>query len=81
MSIAPNSPPSDETWRSEVQQLEHRIHELIELCSTLREENRGLRNQAQRLTQERDQLRDKNRYAIKSVESILASVQVLERES
>ena len=72
-------PPSDEIWRTEIQQLEHRIHELINLCGNLREENRGLRSKVQRVTSERDQLHEKNEYAIRSVESILASVRVLEK--
>lgn len=72
---------SDQTWRTEVQQLENRIQELIALCGTLREENRALRGKIQQITGERDQLREKNQYAMKSVESILASVQVLEKES
>jgi uncharacterized protein (TIGR02449 family) len=45
----------------------------------LREENRGLRSKVQRVTSERDQLHEKNEYAIRSVESILASVRVLEK--
>ncbi len=76
-----SSQSTEEAWRTEVQQLENRIHELIDLCNTLREENRGLRGKVQQITSERDQLREKNQYAMKSVESILASVQVLEKES
>ncbi len=74
-------PSSDQAWRTEVQQLENRIQELIALCSTLRDENRGLRGKIQQISSERDQLKEKNQYALKSVESILASVQVLEKES
>ena len=76
-----SSQSTEEAWRTEVQQLENRIHELIDLCNTRREENRGLRGKVQQITSERDQLREKNQYAMKSVESILASVQVLEKES
>ncbi len=71
----------DDSWRKPIQQLENRIDELIELCTTLRNENRALRGRVQQLTGERDQLHEKNQYAMKSVESILASVQVLESES
>jgi cell division protein ZapB len=72
---------TEEAWRTEVQQLENRIHELISLCNTLREENRGLRGKVQQIGSERDLLREKTQYAAKSVESILATVQVLEKES
>lgn len=80
MSRDGDSSPND-AWRTEVQQLEHRIDELIHLCSTLRDENRNLRGKVQQLTQERDQLHEKNQYAMRSVESILSSVQQLEQQS
>lgn len=81
MSIQNTSLPSNDLWKSEVQQLETRVHELIQLCETLREENRGLRGKLQETRGERDQLLEKNQYAMRSVESILASVQVLEQQS
>ncbi len=81
MSRSSTSSPSDNLWRNEVQQLEHRISELINLCDTLRDENRVLRGKIQQVSDERDQLLEKNQYAMKSVESILTSVQILEQQS
>jgi cell division protein ZapB len=76
-----SSNPQPFDWESDIEQLEQRINDLASLCNSLREENRGIRIRLQEATAERDQLREKNQFAVQSVESMLESVRVLERES
>ncbi|MBC8519024.1 MAG: TIGR02449 family protein [Gammaproteobacteria bacterium] len=68
-------------WQPEIKNLEHRIGELISLCNTLREENGDLRGKIQDVITERDELVEKNQLTVKSVESILSSVKILEKQS
>lgn len=75
------SSSSGNQWQPEIKNLEHRIGELIQLCNTLREENRELRGKIQDVITERDELVEKNQLTVKSVESILASVKILEKQS
>ncbi|HIJ35384.1 MAG TPA: DUF904 domain-containing protein [Gammaproteobacteria bacterium] len=69
------------SWEPDFDLLEQRMNDLITLCTTLREENRGLRIKLQQTRTERDLLKEKNSFAIHSVESMLESVRVLEQQS
>jgi len=60
--------------------LEFRIHELIQMCERLREENRSLRAQQANLTTERAHLIEKNEQARMKVEGILQRLKSMERE-
>ncbi|MDD3449985.1 MAG: TIGR02449 family protein [Gammaproteobacteria bacterium] len=60
--------------------LEFRIHELIQMCERLREENRSLRTQQASLTTERAHLIEKNEQARMKVEGILQRLKSMERE-
>ncbi len=75
------SSASGRQWQPEIKNLEHRIGELIGFCNTLREENRELRGKIQEIITERDELIEKNQMTIKSVESVLSSVRILEKQS
>ncbi len=68
-------------WKPEIKKLEKRINELAKLCSTLHGENRELRGKVQDLIAERDLLKEKNQHAVKSIQSVLSSVRILEKQS
>ncbi len=78
----PSTPSSSQPqWSKEIDLLQQRIGDLIQLCETLRGENRLLRGRLQQVEDQRDRLQEKNQDAVKSVESILATVQILEQQS
>ena len=60
--------------------LEHKVDELIGLCSVLTKENRALRAQQQNWTTERAKLIEKNELAKSRVESMITRLKALEND-
>jgi cell division protein ZapB len=67
------------TVEQELKVLEHRIDELVQLCSQLRDENRALRNKQSSLLMERAKLVEKNDLARTRVEGMLTRLKSLEQ--
>ncbi len=65
----------------ELQQLEHKMDELIALCDQLNSENRQLKADADRWQREREQLLEKNELARERVEAMIQRLRALEQES
>ncbi len=61
--------------------LERKVTELIELCQLLARENRALRNQQGNWSAERAKLIEKNELAKSKVESMITRLKSLEHDS
>lgn len=68
------------TSEQQLQALEARMGELLEICSRLRSENQALRSREVRLLEERAQLLKKNDMAKTRVEAIISRLRALEQE-
>ncbi len=66
---------------SELNDLSHKIEELVILCGSLRQENKNLRTGEQQWKQERAQLIEKNEIARTRVEAMIGRLKALEHES
>lgn len=60
--------------------LERKVNELIELCKVLARENKALRNQQHNWTTERARLIEKNELAKSKVESMISRLKSLEQD-
>ncbi len=60
--------------------LERKVNELIELCKVLARENKALRNQQTNWTTERARLIEKNELAKSKVESMISRLKSLEQD-
>jgi cell division protein ZapB len=60
--------------------LEHKVTELIELCQTLARENRALRTQQRNWSTERARLIEKNELAKSKVEAMISRLKSLEQD-
>ena len=60
--------------------LERKVNELIELCKVLARENKALRNQQNNWTTERARLIEKNELAKSKVESMISRLKSLEQD-
>ena len=69
------------TSEQQLQTLEARLNELLEICSRLRNENQTLHSRESRLLEERAQLLKKNDMAKTRVEAIISRLRSLEQES
>ena len=69
------------TSEQQLQTLEARLSELLEICSRLRNENQALHSRESRLLEERAQLLKKNDMAKTRVEAIISRLRSLEQES
>lgn len=67
--------------KTQLQALEQKVDELIELCDQLDQENRSLKSQAHAWREERDQLVAKNMVAREKVEAMIQRLRALEQES
>ena len=67
--------------KTQLQALEQKVDELIELCDQLDQENRSLKSQAHGWREERDQLVAKNMVAREKVEAMIQRLRALEQES
>ncbi len=67
--------------KTQLQALEQKVDELIELCDQLDLENRSLKSQAHAWREERDQLVAKNMVAREKVEAMIQRLRALEQES
>lgn len=65
----------------ELKVLEHRIDELVQLTSRLRDENRALRAKQSQLMLERAKLAEKNDLARTRVESMISRLKSMESSS
>ncbi len=63
---------------TELQQLDTKLSNLVELCARLQQENRSLKNQQQNLIEERSKLIEKNELARGKVESMITRLKSLE---
>lgn len=63
----------------DLNRLEYRIAELIQVCDRLREENRSLRSQHQSLVSERAALIEKNDQVRLRVEAMISRLRSMER--
>lgn len=70
----------DMTSEEQLQALETRLVELIEISSRLRSENQALHNRESKLLEERAQLLKKNDMAKSRVEAIISRLRALEQE-
>ncbi len=68
-------PPTD------LDTLERKVNELIELCQVLARENRALRSQQSNWTTERAKLIEKNELAKSKVESMITRLKSLEHDA
>lgn len=68
-------PPTD------LDTLERKVNELIELCQVLARENKALRNQQSNWTTERAKLIEKNELAKSKVESMITRLKSLEHDA
>ena len=67
--------------KTQLQALDQKVDELIELCDQLDLENRSLKSQAHAWREERDQLVAKNMVAREKVEAMIQRLRALEQES
>jgi cell division protein ZapB len=65
----------------ELNQLEFRIEELIEVCNKLRGENVMLRKQQATLSQERSSLLEKNEHVKSRVEAMIGRLKSMEQNA
>jgi cell division protein ZapB len=63
----------------ELNKLEYRLAELIQVCERLKEENRALRSQQESLTAERASLIEKNEMARVRVEAMINRLKSMEK--
>jgi cell division protein ZapB len=70
-----------QTSELDLNRLEYRIAELIQVCEKLREENRSLRSQQQSLVSERAALIEKNDQVRLRVEAMIGRLRAMERTS
>ena len=67
--------------KTQLQALEQKVDELIELCDQLDQENSARKSQAHAWREERDQLVAKNMVAREKVEAMIQRLRALEQES
>jgi cell division protein ZapB len=65
---------------TDLETLERKVNELIELCSTLARENRALRAQQHNWSTERARLIEKNELAKSKVEAMISRLKSLEHD-
>jgi cell division protein ZapB len=65
---------------TDLETLERKVNELIELCSTLARENRALRTQQHNWSNERARLIEKNELAKSKVEAMISRLKSLEHD-
>ena len=65
---------------TDIDTLERKVNELIELCKLLARENKALRNQQSNWTTERARLIEKNELAKSKVESMISRLKSLEQD-
>ncbi|GAB3376692.1 TIGR02449 family protein [Spongiibacter taiwanensis] len=65
----------------QLQQLERKIEELVQLCEVLDRENRSLKAESNSWKLEREQLIEKTDIARAKVESMIQRLRALEKES
>ena len=65
---------------TDLETLERKVNELIELCSTLARENRALRTQQNNWSMERARLIEKNELAKSKVEAMIGRLKSLEHD-
>lgn len=70
----------EKTSVANMEQLEAKVDELIELCAVLSRENRALRAQQQNWSAERAKLIEKNELAKSRVESMITRLKTLEQD-
>jgi cell division protein ZapB len=66
---------------AELDALERKVNELIELCQVLSRENRALRSRQNTWSTERAKLIEKNELAKSKVESMISRLKSLEQDS
>jgi len=66
---------------TELDTLERKVNELIELCQVLSRENRALRSRQSTWSTERAKLIEKNELAKTKVESMISRLKSLEQDS
>lgn len=69
---------SDPRIRQELQQLDTKVTDLVDLCAQLQLENQSLKDQQQNLIEERSKLIEKNELARTKVESMITRLKSLE---
>lgn len=65
---------------TDLETLERKVNELIDLCSTLARENRALRTQQNNWSTERARLIEKNELAKSKVEAMISRLKSLEHD-
>lgn len=68
-------------YRKELKHLEERLHEVLDLCDKLKEENRSLRDNQESLVTEKAQLVQRNEQVRTRVEAMITRLKSLEQGS